>query len=200
MIYVSIDIETTGLDFKNCDIIQFAAVIDDLSNPRPIEELPKLVLYFVQATYSGEPYALSMHPEIFKKLACPPVNSDGWSSQEDNAIYCGIEDLPTLLRGFLRKNGLEIPPYCEEYITINVAGKNAAGFDIPFLKEKIKNWQGLNFNPRVIDPAILYYKKGDKTLPNTKTCMERAGISGEVAHTALEDALVVVKLIRNKML
>jgi DNA polymerase III epsilon subunit-like protein len=30
--------------------------------------------------------------------------------------------------------------------------------------------------------------------------MERAGISGEVAHTALEDALVVVKLIRHKML
>ena len=33
-------------------------------------------------------------------------------------------------------------------------------------------------------------------LPNTKTCMERAGISGEVAHTAIEDARVVALLIR----
>ena len=36
----------------------------------------------------------------------------------------------------------------------------------------------------------------DDKLPNSKTCYERAGIGGKVAHTALEDALAVVQLIR----
>ena len=202
MIYVSIDIETTGLNFKNCDIIQFAAVIDDLSNPRPIEQLPKLVLYFKQPVYSGEPYALSMHSEIFKKLAGHNVHT---SASEDYEIFCEIKDLPYLLKGFLSRNGcsftVDSHATClKECYKVNVAGKNAAGFDIPFLKEKISDWDGIYFRHRVLDPAILYYEKGDETLPDTKKCMERAGISGEVAHTALEDALVVVKLIRHKML
>ncbi len=199
MKYISIDIETSGLSPKNCDIIQFAAVIDDLANPRPIEELPKLVLYFKQPVYSGEPYALSMHSEIFKKLAKNNTRSEG------HEIFCEIKDLPYLLKGFLSRNGFGFTvdsnaTYLKECYEVNVAGKNAAGFDIPFLKEKISDWDGIYFRHRVLDPAILYYEKGDEALPDTKKCMERAGISGEVAHTALEDALVVVKLIRHKML
>jgi len=33
--------------------------------------------------------------------------------------------------------------------------------------------------------------------PSTKVCMERTGIAGEVAHNAIDDALVVCKLIRH---
>ena len=33
-------------------------------------------------------------------------------------------------------------------------------------------------------------------LPDTKTCMQRASIAGEVTHTAVEDARVVALLIR----
>jgi DNA polymerase III epsilon subunit-like protein len=45
----------------------------------------------------------------------------------------------------------------------------------------------------------LYFDlENDDSLPDMKTCMQRAGIDGEVAHTAMEDALVVVKLLRNK--
>ena len=36
----------------------------------------------------------------------------------------------------------------------------------------------------------------DEELPDSKTCMERAGIDGKVAHTAVEDALAVVRMIR----
>jgi hypothetical protein len=52
-------------------------------------------------------------------------------------------------------------------------------------------------NHRTIDPANLFWDPLiDRGLPNTKTCMERAGLDGEVAHTAVEDARVVCKLIR----
>jgi len=73
-------------------------------------------------------------------------------------------------------------------------------FDLPFLKKKIKDWDKITFLHRVLDPAILYYQPGDKVLPDSKLCMERAGYGGEVAHTTLEDALMVVKLLRHKLL
>ena len=48
------------------------------------------------------------------------------------------------------------------------------------------------------ETAALYWQPeiDGAQLPDTKTCMERAGINGEVAHTAVEDAQVVVRLIR----
>jgi oligoribonuclease len=196
MKYVSIDIETTGLNHNNCDILQFAAVIDDLSNPKPIEELPKFQTYFIQSIYIGEPFALSMHNEIFKKIANAERNKI--EENEFGEKFMEIENLPIAFYNFLTKNGFkESSKSLKLYIT--VAGKNVAMFDIPFLKAKIKNWGYLSIRNRVIDPAILYYENGDEHLPDSKTCMQRAGIQEEVTHTALEDALMVIKLIRHKM-
>ena len=41
MLYCSIDIETTGLDPETCDIIQFAAVLDNLADPQPLENVSR---------------------------------------------------------------------------------------------------------------------------------------------------------------
>lgn len=199
MIYCSIDIETTGLNKKTCDIVQFAAVLDDLNNPQPIEKLPTFLAYFTSNSYSGEPFALSMHPAIFRKIADAQKQKLDYDEAE-NAHYMDIHGLPYAFRNFLTKNNVPEDPKTGS-ISLNIAGKNAAMFDLPFLKKKIKNWQRVYFKHRVIDPAVLYFELGkDKELPDSKKCMERAGIAGEVAHTALEDALTVVKLIRNKLL
>ena len=45
MKYVSIDIETTGINPLVNDIIEFAAVIDDTNAKVPIENLPKFHRY-----------------------------------------------------------------------------------------------------------------------------------------------------------
>ena len=197
MKYCSIDIETTGLNPKKCDIVEFAAVLDDLSNPQPLDKLPRFQTYFQQPTYTGEPYALGMHPVIFKKIA------DAWQKRlEENEFgerFMNIADLPCAFKNFLTKNGVpEDPKYGR--VKITVAGKNAAMFDLPFLKKKIKNWGDVTFLHRVMDPAILYYQPGDLVLPDSKLCMERAGLAGEVAHTALDDALMVVRLLRHKLI
>jgi DNA polymerase III epsilon subunit-like protein len=197
MKYLSIDIETTGLNPKTCDILQFAAVLDDTSNPKPIEDLPRFEAIFIQESYKGDPFALSMHSEIFKKIAI---------SRKKNLEYCPdnnihfmiIDHLPTALATFLLKNDFSFSEK-NSNIYINIAGKNVSSFDIPFLNAKIKDWGGIRFLNRSIDPAILYFDlENDDSLPDMKTCMQRAGIDGEVAHTAMEDALVVVKLLRNK--
>lgn len=197
MIYCSIDIETTGLNPKTCDILQFALIIDDLSNPKPLHELPHFQAYFIKDNYIGEPYALSMHPEIFKEIAHAQKHKAERNEFGDR--FMNIEHLPTALECFLGHYGLDLDPQTNK-CEINVAGKNIAAFDLPFLRKKIKNWGSISFKNRVLDPAILYYEKGDKILPDMKLCMERAGIIGEVAHTALEDAMMVVRLIRNKLL
>ena len=42
MKYISIDLETTGLSSETCEVIEFGAVLDDLTTLQPIESLPKI--------------------------------------------------------------------------------------------------------------------------------------------------------------
>ena len=74
------------------------------------------------------------------------------------------------------------------------AGKNFASFDRQFLKRLPKFEQVVKLSHRTLDPALLFWLAGDEKLPDSKTCYERAGMNPKVAHTALEDALAVVRL------
>jgi oligoribonuclease len=182
MRYVSIDIETTGLNPKKCQLIELAAVIDDLRVQEPLDKLPKFVAQVWRPMYKGEPYALQMHANFFKKIAT-----------RDPSLNTMLEnEVMDSLRIFLKKNGYN------DKQGINVAGKNFASFDKRFIERLPKNDE-VKFHHRVLDPAMLYFNPcEDDALPDTKKCLERAGLSGEVPHTALEDALLVVKLIRHK--
>lgn len=196
MIICSIDIETTGFNHQDCDIIQFAAVIDDLSKNQDLESLPKFEAIFLKNNYSGNPFALAMHTELFKQIDF--ANKNNLEEGPNGVKYMALEDLPSALEFFLSKNGIKQEKNGKVYV--NVAGKNAGSFDIPFLQAKIKNWGNIYFLNRVIDPAILYFEVGkDTKLPDMKTCMERAGLQGEVTHTALDDAMLVIKLLRHKI-
>lgn len=198
MRYLSIDIETTGLTPENCDILQFAAVIDDLKHPKPLDELPKFEAIILKRDgYQGHPYALSMHSNIFKKIDMA-IKKNFEICPITGVRFLEICELPQALEVFLLSNGFE---QSHGRIYVNVAGKNIGQFDLPFLNAKIKDWGSIKFLSRVIDPAILYFDiQKDISLPDMKSCLERAGLAEEVPHTALEDALIVVKLLRKKLL
>ena len=198
MRYLSIDIETTGLNPENCDIVQFAAVLDDLKNPKPLVELPKFEAIIIKRDgYQGHPFALSMHSNLFRKIDTA-IKKNLDVCPETGVRFLQICELPQALEVFLLSNGFD-QKYGKMYV--NVAGKNIGQFDLPFLNAKIKDWGSIKFLSRVIDPAILYFDiQNDISLPDMKTCLERADLAEEVAHTALEDALVVVKLLRKKLL
>lgn len=193
MKYVSIDIETTGVDPVENDIIEFAAVIDDISNKKSISDLPRFHRYIKKdGYYACDAQAAAMHKEIFKKL----------SQDSDDCIY--INDLMYAFGNFLQDN--DITPNKYGKIILNVAGKNFGSFDYQFLKNKIskEHWNNICFRKRFIDPAILYYEKGDFALPDLQTCIERyqketQHIYTWNSHNALDDALEVVKLIRYKL-
>ena len=182
MPYVSIDLETTGLDEDTCQILEIGAVYDDWT--KPLTELPIYHRYVVHPFYRGQPYALALNSKILKRLSgdldqfCLPPEGIA----EDFAIW-------------LDKCGWRGGPDGDSRLT--PAGKNFASFDKPFLKKLPGFTKVVKLAHRVLDPAIYYWRPlDDDKLPDTKTCLERAGLTGEVAHTAVEDALAVVKLIR----
>jgi oligoribonuclease len=184
---ISIDIETTGLDHSYCQTIEFGAVIDDLSDPKPYSELPQFHCYIDrEGKYQGEPYALAMHAEIFRRIA----------KREEPYLYVKPFHLERKFSEFLVANGAV--PNGHSLTEINVVGKNFAKFDLRFLEnDNFDKSMAFRMCHRNLDPGSLYFDpKVDRKPPDSKTCMKRAGLDGEVAHTALEDAMMVVKLIR----
>jgi DNA polymerase III epsilon subunit-like protein len=180
MKYVSVDIETTGLNPDYCQILEIGAVIDDLSDQRPLEKLSKFHCYVTHDMIVGDPFALSMHPVILRRIADKEVGFDYYEPA------LAVERFNAWLSNY--------PDYPKDLV--NFAGKNFAAFDLQFLK-CLPDWDNIiKYRHRIIDPAMLFWRAGDKSLPGSKECLKRAGIGGEVAHTALEDAMDVVKVVR----
>jgi DNA polymerase III epsilon subunit-like protein len=105
MEYVSIDIETTGLDPERHQILECCMALDDLTKPfRP------QILYFRvrHDEIIGHPIALKMNTRLINSM------SDGMCIRD--------EDVKKLIRNFWPKGKM------------NVAGKNVA-FDLAFLKK-----------------------------------------------------------------
>ncbi len=80
-----------------------------------------------------------------------------------------------------------------------MAGKNYASFDDRFLQQ-LPGGEDLHRFHRCIDPGMRYWNpRIDKVPPDTKTCLQRAGIDTEVQHEAIDDALDVIRLIRTSV-
>lgn len=183
MKYVSIDIETTGLNPETCQVLELGAVIEN--SKLPIDLLPRFHCYILHPHTKGEPYALAMNQKILYRIA----------TREAGYNYLTTAEVGPAFAKWLTDNDVD-PQH------VLAAGKNFAGFDLQFLKKLNTDFfqtpfsDHVHFKHRVIDPGSMFLIPGDQEPPNTKLCMERAGIGGEVAHTALEDAEVVVELVR----
>lgn len=173
--YLAIDLETTGLVPEAHQILQVGAVWDDGGK---LEELKKINFLIQREDYSGQAYALQMNAGILKQIAT------------------GATELPILDR-------VQAIQFINEFVNkcvgndkdkIFVAGKNAAGFDIPFMK-----WAGFcvdRFKHRVIDPGSMYYSDFGYP-PSLGEINDKLGLDA-VTHDALDDALNIVKVIRHK--
>lgn len=187
MKFVSIDIETTGLDPETCQILEFGAVIDDMAKPMVVR--PQFHRYLRHKEIHGEAFALQMNHEILLKIAQP----EKWSEYK----FCHPEYLAMDFLGFLEDNHMETGK------GIIAAGKNFAGFDKQFLLQLPGFSPKLNpivrFKHRVLDPMMLYLRRSDIEPPNMDLCMERAGLkkSDYRLHTALGDAYVVADLLKH---
>jgi DNA polymerase III alpha subunit (gram-positive type) len=201
MTFLSIDIETTGLDRLKDQILEFGAVLAKTDNGGEIVDTFRAV--FVYEHLQGNPFAINMNRALIEEMLrhekyAKNNNDPDFENYNDNNINSpimranNVYDLAgfwTIFNPWLRKHGLDNE-------RLNLAGKNLATFDLPFLMAKHIT---IEYSNRIIDPAILYYQEGDKRLPDLQTCMDRAGIEHQVSHTAVDDAMMVAKLVIHRL-
>jgi hypothetical protein len=224
MIYVSIDIETSGLDPEKHKVLSIGAIIEDTEKKLPFEECPKFNAIVLQNEIVGSPRAITMNQSIislmgmyleankeereklemvedlqpygYKFYEKEEVVKEFYWWLESNGYFQGGDNSG----GYVRMSDGYLRPAINngtKPITINVAGKNFGTFDKLFLQD-LPWWQKLiRTRQRLLDPAILMVDwKSDESLPNLTQCKERAGVSGFVTHNALEDAWDVIEVLR----
>jgi len=215
MKYVSIDIETSGLNHDMNHVLSIGAIIEDTNNKLPYEELPKFNAIVLQNNIQGSPRAVTMNQEIISLMGDYLEGTDEVrKSLNSNSGYefYEEEDVIKEFYKFLWSNGFatldspsthvngKLTPIIDgrtKPITLNVAGKNFGTFDRLFLVE-LPWWQKLiRTRQRVLDPAILCVDwENDTSLPSLTTCKERMNVEGIVTHNALEDAWDVIEILR----
>lgn len=186
MRYVIVDVETLGL-VENCPILEVGAVVDDVNWwTKPVEKLPTFH-YFVEPQFNLFPAqmgAINMH-----------VKSGLISRWNENERQPTQNIANLMYNWLLNEGGYE----CNEegQIKITMAGKNP-NFDLKFLHNQIQDFtKRIKVRHRMLDPAILFSRAKDESLPDLSTCMERAKFPrDEVPHSALKDAQITDKLIR----
>lgn len=222
MIYISIDVETTGLSPENCQILSVGLAVENTKLIAPIEKIPTLEIAIIRERIEGEIYAINMNRELildilrYKKAKTDEGRNE--ISRQTKRIYVKEDEVVHRIFRFLYDNRcLEIDD--KDFFTamreiidgksyplfrsinspyyLTVAGKNFGTFDKLFL-EKLSHWKRVfKVRSRILDPALLYVDWGnDEDLPGLSKCKERAGLSDVVSHNAVEDALDVIELIR----
>jgi DNA polymerase III epsilon subunit-like protein len=193
MKFVSIDIETTGLDAETCDVLEIGAIINT-DDETPLSELPQFRFVVIADSYAGQPYALAMHSKLFAEIEANKTNVQWPATQEDyKYIYGRAYDFARTFTRWLELH--EIDP--GKFVA---AGKNFANFDAKFLLKLCDVGRVLKWQHRILDPSSMYARKDDEFLPGMGVCLKRAGIETidfeGGAHAALYDAAEVVALIR----
>ncbi len=184
---LAIDIETTGLDPERNQILEIAAIPFDTHKQteiRPSGYFHAIVKY---EEIIGHPFALNMNKSLIEKLL-----------GEDTPDMFEVFDAAARFQQWLRD--LFFPR------KIIVAGKNVAGFDIPFLiKQGFTD--GTCFKHRTLDPTILYIEDDDDTPPDLGECYGRAveaaanenrKLPDFIHHDAIADCMMVIHLFWEK--
>jgi hypothetical protein len=224
MIYVSIDIETTGLG-ENTQTLSIGLVVEDTNNLIPFEELPKLEIAIIHERLEGEIFALNMNRDLISDILSYKIAKTPEAKAEiverTGREYLYEEDVTKRIFHFLYDHkaldggpdlfepnrmievvkGKSYPMLTSKMkpYYFNGAGKNFANFDNKFL-ERLPRWkQVLRARGRTIDPSILFVDwKNDEAIPGLSLCKERAKMDPHVTHNAIDDAMDIVKLLRTQ--
>ena len=68
MKYIAIDIETTGLELENCQVLSIGAVIEDTNEIKPLNELPKFHGVIMRRNISGNTYAINLNRDLIQTM------------------------------------------------------------------------------------------------------------------------------------
>jgi len=187
MKYVSIDLETTGLNPDKCQILEIGAVFNDDTVPLAACQVYHRLIYPPGGIFKGEAYALWMNAHILKEIHDLNTAKAG----KDKLIENG--DLKYQFAEWLYQLGYEKRD--DKTAGVVAAGKNFQGFDLRFLR-RYDVEDLIIFKHREINPGMYSHQLADDVPPDTAACLKRAGLEGSVKHRAVDDALDVCRLIR----
>lgn len=227
MKYVSIDLETTGLETEKHQVLSIGAVIEDTTKPKiKVEDLPTFHGVIIHNEIIGSPFALNMNRDLIEKISVwqntKPEGRKEFEQMTSMQFY-EEQDIVNGLFRFLYKNGIGLdyknpgdhlkgtvergedgtiyPVLTSQMpkVHITAAGKNFATFDLKFL-ERLPRWkQVFKVRQRIIDPSVLFTNwEEDESLPSLSLCKIRANMDGHVAHDAVEDARDIIRLLRTQ--
>lgn len=167
MKYVSLDLETTGLNPDTCQVLEIAAILEDTTRgDRPLEDLPSFHAVIHWPYLQGESFALRMNwPIVLEAADHGREAAEVWHEFE---LWLSLYGVDKSTRGVL-------------------AGKNVAGFDRRFLPMAVSE----RFHHRTIDPGSVLIDWDKETPPSLGELTGRA-----VTHRAMEDARDVVRVLR----
>jgi oligoribonuclease (3'-5' exoribonuclease) len=190
--YISVDLETSGLDLEKSEILEVGAVFDD--GVSPIEKLQSFSFVIsLQVLTHAEPYAVNMNARLFQAM----VNKEGVS------VVTAFDALTALFREASSKAQMwDIDWKFKPGPRVYIAGKNAASFDIPIIKSFLKRHeypakellQLIHY--QVLDVGSMYFPDFGR-IPSLSDISAKIGRK-EVTHKALDDAFDVVHAIRHK--
>lgn len=165
MIYVSIDLETTGLDPDQNQVLEIGAVIQQAGGAQ-VDDPFHAILHWENLT--GSATALAMNARLIKLIA----DGEGYDPQEAWRMFEQWLG-PHLTMG-----------------RIVVAGKNFASFDARFIRRAAPHLLQ-KFHRRVLDPRSFWTRPEDACSPSLAECLERAGLPPHNVHNAFADAMAV---------
>lgn len=224
MKYVSIDIETTGLEPDHHDIVEIGAFVDDLS--MPYEDMHqkaefRCIVIDPDNTYNLTPYCATLHAPLWPVIEeAHSLLMGEWDDDEklvDGGFIQGKVGLATSgcmyhydrnvyyatpeTAAFAFNEWLLGDAQYEKGQKVIAAGKNVANFDLPFLNHPAYNFGAtVPWDFRSLDPGGLYWQPGDTNLPSLRKCLERAGMEPTALHTSLGDAWDVIRVLRHRLL
>lgn len=202
MRYVSIDIETTGLDPNENQMIEFGAIIENSHFPLSYDESPKYrrIILAKDKVYNFSSYAAKINANLIALISDIENGRAGVSFNNNKNItetaFYADELIPDfkiwlMTNGFIENS--------KGTVQIVAAGKNFSGFDKQFIKSLSPESYGLKINYKAIDPATSFIDwENDLEPPSSDECLKRAGIIAETKHEALGDAWNVIQLLRTQ--
>jgi len=171
--YLSLDIETTGLDRQRSHVLQLAAVYDNGKDPGDLPTFNKVIKWPIIT--HGEEYAMNLNKDLLLRAF---NNQDIVSIQQARTDFSNWLDK-------VQPNG-----------RFTAAGKNIQGFDMPILQNPVNQFNFKRFLHRALDPGSMFTDDFD----HIPTLDEINSLTGrnQVSHDALDDAWDIVYAVRYK--
>lgn len=146
MKYISLDLETTGLDPHKDRVIQIGAVIEDTENIMPLEALPTFEMYLKHERVEESWFAINRNRELIAQ------------AQEHGLPADRVWDL--------------FHTWVDEAFPLGpapAAGKNVGSFDMQFLPRRVKYL----FFHRYIDPGSVFIDWNSEKPPSLTSLLGR---------------------------